>query len=306
MLSNENLTQSMRELRDAVEFKLDTLIPPPDQGPADLHRSMRHTLLAPGKRVRALLTLFAAQHLGGDEQRALSSACALEMVHAASLILDDLPAMDNASLRRGLPANHSVFGEATAILAAIALLNRAFGIIAEDASLDAGPKVRLADILSRSVGSEGLVAGQEQDLKWTPAAATKQDVALVHARKTAALFSAAGEMGAIAAGADEAHIGLLRDFGMKLGLAFQILDDLIDATADMQSAGKDVAQDHGRPSLVLTIGLDAARREAQIYIEEASSLISGSGGDETALRHFAMGLIAGLENKLKAVRGCAG
>ncbi|WP_088342990.1 MULTISPECIES: polyprenyl synthetase family protein [Rhodomicrobium] len=303
MLSNENLTQSMRELRDAVEIKLDALIPPPEQRPADLHRSMRHTLLAPGKRVRALLTLFAAMHLGGDEEKALSSACALEMVHAASLILDDLPAMDNASLRRGRPANHGVYGEATAILAAIGLLNRAFGIIAEDETLDAGAKVRLAEILSRSVGSEGLVAGQEQDLKWAPAEATREDVALVHARKTAALFSAAGEMGAVAAGADEAHVGLLRDFGLKLGLAFQILDDLIDATDNRESAGKDVSQDHGRPSLVLTIGLDAARREAQNYIEDASSLISCSGGDETALRHFAMGLIAGLENKLKSVRG---
>ncbi len=302
MLSNENLTQITREMRGTVEAKLDELVPPPFQTPAQLHRSMRHTLLAPGKRVRALLTLFAARHLGGDEARALNAACALEMVHAASLILDDLPAMDNASLRRGLPANHSVYGEATAILAAIALLNRAFGIIAEDMSLSCASRVRLADILSRSVGSEGLVAGQEQDLKWLADKATKEDVALVHARKTAALFSAAGEMGAVTATTNEDHIGLLRDFGMKLGLAFQILDDLIDATANKESAGKDVAQDNGRPSLVLTIGLEPASREAQIYIEEASSLISGSRGDETALRHFAMGLIAGLENKLSAAR----
>ncbi|NJM34107.1 MAG: polyprenyl synthetase family protein [Rhodomicrobium sp.] len=111
MLSNENFTHIARELRELAEARLDALIPPADQPPAELHRSMRHTLLAPGKRVRALLTMFAARHLGGDERLALSSACALEMVHAASLILDDLPAMDNASLRRGLPANHQVYGE---------------------------------------------------------------------------------------------------------------------------------------------------------------------------------------------------
>lgn len=302
MLSRENLTQLAEDLRHTVEKRLNALIPTPKAPPADLHRSMRHTLMAPGKRLRALLTLFATRHLEGDDRLAMSSACALEMVHAASLILDDLPAMDNASLRRGLPANHQVFGEATAILAAIALLNRAFGVIAEDIAVSASNRVRLGEILSRAVGSEGLVAGQEQDLKWSPERATRDDVALVHARKTAALFSAAAEMGAVTASASEEQIALMEDFGMKLGLAFQILDDLLDATANKESAGKDVAQDKGRPSLVLTIGREAAAAEAQRRIEEASMLIAGSGNDETALRHFAMGLIAGLENKLRNAR----
>ncbi len=299
MLSKESLTQLADDLRFTVEKRLDTLLPDPDHPPASLHRSMRHTLMAPGKRLRALLTLFASRHLNGDDQLALSSACALEMVHAASLILDDLPAMDNASLRRGLPANHTAFGEATAILAAIALLNRAFGVIAEDIALSAGNRARLSEILSHAVGSDGLVAGQEQDLKWSPESATSADVALVHARKTGALFSAAAEMGAVTAAASEGQIETMRDFGMKLGVAFQILDDLIDATSKKEIAGKDVAQDSGRPSLVLSIGLEAASAEAQRRIEEASALISGSGNDETALRHFAMGLITGLENKLK-------
>lgn len=305
MLSNKNFTQLAQDMRHAVERSLDAYVPPSQQPPVDLHRAMRYTLLAPGKRVRALLAILATHHLGGNVSLALSSACALEMVHAASLILDDLPAMDNASLRRGRPANHSVFGEATAILAAIALLNRAFGIIAEDETLIPAIRVRLSDILSRSIGSEGLVAGQEQDLKWLPGLATREDVALVHARKTAALFSAAAEMGAVATGAEEGRIALMREFGLKLGLAFQILDDLLDATSSQESAGKDVAQDQGRPSLVLTVGLEEAAREAQIYIEQASALITQSGGDETELRHFAMGLISGLENKLRATRACA-
>jgi geranylgeranyl diphosphate synthase, type II len=298
MLSQETLTQLAHKLRRTVEARLETLLPPPEQPPGDLHRAMRHTLMAPGKRVRALLTLFAERCCGGLDTHGLSAACALEMVHAASLILDDLPAMDNASLRRGLPANHCVFGEATAILAAIALLNRAYGVIAEDAVLSPPVRVRLAKILSHAVGSDGLVAGQEQDLKWSPGRATKEDVALVHARKTAALFSAAAEMGAVTASADEAQIALLGRFGEKLGLAFQILDDLVDATASRDSAGKDVAQDGGRPSLVLTIGLEAAWHEAQHYIGEASALVAGQGVGEASLRHFAMGLIAGLENKL--------
>jgi geranylgeranyl diphosphate synthase type II len=301
-MSCDALKELTRTLRETVEARLAALTPPADQSPADLHRAMHHTLLAPAKRVRAILAMLAAKDLGADGAAALSSACALEMVHAASLILDDLPAMDDASLRRGLPANHKLFGEATAILAAIALLNRAYGVIAEDASLSAAVRVRLADILSRSVGSEGLAAGQEQDLKWSPAKATRRDVELVHARKTAALFSAAAEMGAVVAGAGEENIMLMRNFGMKLGLAFQILDDLLDATASRESAGKDVAQDAGRPSLVLSIGLEAARHEAQIYIDEANSLIRASCGEGAALRRFAMALIAGLQHRLEPPR----
>ncbi len=202
----------------------------------------------------------------------------------------------------GLPANHVQFGEATAILAAIGLLNRAFGVIAEDTTLSAASRVRLTDILSRSVGSDGLVAGQEQDLKWSPTQATRLDVELVHARKTAALFSAAAEMGAVVAGAPEREVTLMREFGMKLGLAFQILDDLLDATASRESAGKDVARDGGRPSLVLSIGLEAARQEAQIYIDEANLLIGASGGDGGRVETFAMALIAGLEHRLDPPR----
>jgi geranylgeranyl diphosphate synthase type II len=298
-MGNDALTELTRRLRVTVEARLDALTPPADQRPADLHRAMRHSLLAPAKRARAILAMLTARDLGADESAAISPACALEMVHAASLILDDLPAMDNASLRRGLPANHKLFGEATAILAAIGLLNRAFGVIAQDASLSTAARVRLADILSRAVGSDGLVAGQEQDLKWSPAEATRRDVELVHARKTGALFSAAAEMGAVVAGAEEADITLMRDFGMKLGLAFQILDDVLDATASRESVGKDVAQDDGRPSLVLSIGLEAARQEAQIYIDEANSLIRARCGDATVMRRFAMALIAGLQHRLE-------
>jgi geranylgeranyl diphosphate synthase type II len=300
MSGKDELIEIARGLRQKVEAQLDRLIPTSEQPPCDLHRSMRHTLLAPGKRIRALLTIFVARHFGGDETRAMRSACALEMVHAASLILDDLPAMDNASLRRGLPANHQIYGEATAILAAIALLNRAFGVIAEDESLSPDQRVQLTRMLSRSVGSEGLVAGQEQDLKWSPERATPDDVALVHARKTASLFSAAAEIGAVAALASRDQVALMGEFGMTLGLAFQIFDDLLDATADRDGAGKDVLQDGVRPSLVLAVGQDAASNEAQSLIEAATGMLSGSGGgDKTALRHFAMWLIGGLENRLR-------
>jgi geranylgeranyl diphosphate synthase type II len=301
MVNQDDLGTLMQERRALIDRTLSGMVAPASQAPGDLHRAMRYTLLSPGKRVRAILTLLASRHLGGQEEYALSSACALEMVHAASLILDDLPAMDNASLRRGLPSNHQAFGEATAILAAIGLLNRAFGIVAEDKALSDATRTQLSAILSRAIGSEGLVAGQEQDLKWPETSPTRGNVEVIHARKTGALFSAAGEMAAAAIAADEDRVMLMRDLGMKLGLAFQILDDLIDATATPESAGKDVAQDAGSPSLVHVIGADAASREAQRYVREALALIDKSAASEDSLlRHFALTLIAGLENKLKA------
>ncbi len=301
MVIQDNLIKLMQERRALIDRTLDGLVSPESQPPGGLHRAMRYTLFAPGKRIRAILALLAARHLGGNEHYALSSACALEMVHAASLILDDLPAMDNASLRRGLPSNHQKFGEATAILAAIGLLNRAFGVVAEDEALSDATRTRLSATLSHAIGSEGLVAGQEQDLKWPDITPTRSNVEIVHARKTGALFSSAAEMAAVAVAADEDHIALMRDLGMKLGLAFQILDDLIDATATPETAGKDVAQDVDSPSLVRVIGAEAASQEARRYVREATALIDMSAaGADGLLRHFALTLIAGLENKLKA------
>jgi geranylgeranyl diphosphate synthase, type II len=259
---------------------------------------MRHSLLAPGKRVRALLLILAAKQFGAEEESALASACAVEMVHAASLILDDLPAMDNATLRRGLPANHRVFGEATAILAAIALMNRAFGVIAEDRDLTDAARVRLSEILSYAIGSDGLVAGQEADLKWQPVAATRKDVELVHARKTAALFSAATEMGAVVAGINGADAQRMRDFGKRLGLAFQVLDDLLDVLAAREQAGKDVGRDAGKPSMVRTVGLEEAQREAREHIDGAASLIAHANGARGLLGDFAFSLMTSLQNSI--------
>jgi geranylgeranyl diphosphate synthase type II len=260
---------------------------------------MRHSLLAPGKRVRALLLILAGKHFGAGEEAALDAACAVEMVHAASLILDDLPAMDDATLRRGLPTNHRVYGEATAILAAIALMNRAFGVIAEDRALPDAARIRLTEILSLAIGSEGLVAGQEADLKWQPVAATRKDVELVHARKTAALFSAATEMGAVVAGINGADAQRMRDFGKRLGLAFQVLDDLLDVLAAREEAGKDVGRDDGKPSMVRTVGLEEAQREARQHIDGAALLVAQANGARGILGDFAFSLMTSLQNSVK-------
>jgi geranylgeranyl diphosphate synthase type II len=302
METAEPSPEDIRRLRILVDERLTGLIPLAQQAPAALHQSMRHSLLAPGKRVRALLLILTTKHFGGSEERALASACAVEMVHAASLILDDLPAMDNATLRRGLPATHRVYGEATAILAAIALMNRAFGVIAEDKALTEAARVRLTDILSRAIGSEGLVAGQEADLKWQPVAATRKDVELVHMRKTAALFAASTEMGAVVAGINGADAQRMRDFGKRLGLAFQVLDDLIDVLAAREEAGKDVDRDAGKPSMVHTIGLEEAQREARLHIDGAASLVTHANGTPGVLGDFAISLMATLQQSVNSHR----
>jgi geranylgeranyl diphosphate synthase, type II len=302
METAEPSPEDIRRLRILVDERLTGLVPPAQQAPAALHQSMRHSLLAPGKRVRALLLILATKHFGGSEESALASACAVEMVHAASLILDDLPAMDNATLRRGLPANHRVYGEATAILAAIALMNRAFGVIAEDRALTDAARVRLTDILSRAIGSEGLVAGQEADIKWQPVAATRKDVELVHMRKTAALFAASTEMGAVVAGINGADAQRMRDFGKRLGLAFQVLDDLIDVLAAREQAGKDVDRDAGKPSMVHTIGLEEAQREARLHIDGAASLVAHANGTPGVLGDFAISLMATLQQSVNSHR----
>jgi geranylgeranyl diphosphate synthase type II len=302
MDTGEPSPEDIRRLRSLVEERLTALVPPAEQVPPALHRSMRHSLLAPGKRVRALLLILAAKHFGSDEQSALAAACAVEMVHAASLILDDLPAMDNATLRRGLPANHRVYGEATAILAAIALMNRAFGVIAEDRSLTDTARVRLTEILSKAIGSEGLVAGQEADLKWQPIAATRKDVELVHMRKTAALFAASTEMGAVVAGINGAEAQRMNDFGKRLGLAFQVLDDLLDVLAEREEAGKDVDRDTGKPSMVHTVGLEEAQREARLHIDGATSLVAHSNGTPGVLGDFALSLMTTLQKSVNSHR----
>ncbi len=300
MENGEHSPEDIYRLRALVETRLGGLIPPAEQAPAALHHSMRHSLLAPAKRVRALLLILSAKHYRAAEERALAAACAVEMVHAASLILDDLPAMDNATMRRGLPANHRVYGEATAILAAIALMNRAFGVIAEDRGLPDVIRARLVEILSRAIGSEGLVAGQEADLKWQPIAATRKDVELVHMRKTAALFAAATEMGAVVAGIQGDEELRMRDFGKRLGLAFQVLDDLLDVLAASEQAGKDVGRDEGKPSIVRTIGLEEAQREARLYIDGAASLVAQGNGTPCALGGFALSLMTSLQKSVSS------
>ena len=221
------------ELRTAIEQRLAALLPAPEQASTTMVCALRAAVLAPGKRLRPLLTLLIAQRRGTDWRPALDAACAVELVHAASLILDDLPAMDDAEERRGEPALHRRFGEDTAILAAVALMNRAYATVVQCPALAAETRLAMVGDLADTLGVDGLVAGQWLDLHPDDRdnGAVPQLEAINH-RKTGLLFRLAVDWGARAGGASDPERWMLIEFADALGLAYQALDDLIDAAED--------------------------------------------------------------------------
>jgi geranylgeranyl diphosphate synthase type II len=270
------------KLRSLIDARLAELIPNESVDPVPLHQSMRYSLLAGGKRIRPVLTMQVANDLGAEENAALDVACAVEMIHAASLILDDLPCMDDARLRRGKPANHLVFGEDTAILAATALLNRAFGVVADAEHLPAETRLDLTRLLSDSVGSNGIIAGQFCDLRIRHGHGDEvAGLTQMYSQKTGALFVAALEAGARVAGVDDSWVRAVREYGINLGLAFQLLDDLLDTFGTSEQIGKDIGQDDEKSTLASHLGAEAARREVHRYVESAASALAplGATGD---------------------------
>ena len=244
--------------------------------------ALRHALLSPGKRIRPGITLLAYAECGGDMDDAIDAACAIEMVHAASLVMDDLPTMDNARLRRGCLATHIVFGEGTAMLAAVALLNEAYRVISNGNAGDPAQKLWAIRCLAEAVGPEGLAGGQERDIMCAGAdndSFSLNDVEKRHHEKTGALFSAAASIGAVLAGADSDHVAKMRRFGSALGLAYQALDDLIDVEATETHAGKDVDQDCGKATVVSLLGQDGARRSAQHWLQHAIEAADSASAD---------------------------
>ena len=275
----------MSESSAQVKADLDRLIPlldavltgPFRQGEAlRLAEAMRYSLEAGGKRVRPVLCLLACEAVGGTSTQALPGALALEYVHTYSLIHDDLPAMDDDDLRRGRPTNHKVFGEGHAILAGDALLTEAFGVLAS-ADLDPTKRAEALKLLAEGAGWRGMAGGQALDLEGEKVASYDLDhLRLIHRLKTGALLRASLEIGAVLGGAAPAERAALRAYGEAIGLAFQIQDDILDATATDADLGKRAGKDAGRgkityPSL---LGLDGARKA----LSEAT---------ETALCHLA-------------------
>ncbi|MEW6693288.1 MAG: (2E,6E)-farnesyl diphosphate synthase [Pseudomonadota bacterium] len=262
-----------------VETALDHAIPA-EPGPSPLARlveAMRYAALGPGKRVRPFL-VYASGELADADAAALDApACALEMIHAYSLVHDDLPAMDDDDLRRGRPTCHRAFDEATAILVGDALQTRAFELLAEAPGLAEKTRIAMITTLARAAGSQGMVGGQAIDLA---AVGQRPDLAALermHRMKTGALIEASVILGALAGNADEAMLERLTRYARAIGLAFQVRDDILDVTADSQTLGKTQGKDaaHAKPTYVSLLGLDAAQALAGKLRDEAEAALDG-------------------------------
>lgn len=284
----EESSASARELAvKLIDSALDRMLSfRSDDVPDQLKRSMRYSVLSPGKRLRPLLCLHACEACGGTAHDALPAACATELVHAFSLIHDDLPAMDDDDLRRGQPTNHKVFGEDQAILAGDALLSFAFDVLAREIrDAECGRECML--ILARATGPMGMTGGQSQDMTGlvNPSAT---DIERMHLRKTGALIDAAVHMGAVCADADSDSIIALRTYATHLGLAFQITDDILDCVSTQKEAGKSVSKDaqQGKSSYVAVLGLDASRRRAEEELRSALSALDSFDGKADPLRRI--------------------
>ncbi len=250
-----------------VEAQLNQLLPAEDVAPATIHKAMRYSIFAGGKRIRPLLCLEAAKACGAAEDGAcaLNAACALEALHTYTLIHDDLPCMDNDDLRRGRPTNHKVFGEGIAVLAGDALLTEAFAMLAK---VPANARYGVADYVAElacQTGSLNLVGGQVLDLEGEGRSLSIDELRAIHHGKTSALLMASTRLGGMTAGCTAEELAALTTYGRDLGLAFQIIDDILDVTSSPEVLGKSVGKDaHVQKATYATlVGLDAARAEAR-------------------------------------------
>lgn len=262
-------------------FEKHYLLPFADRAVPKLAEAMTYSLGAGGKRVRPVLCMLAAEAVGGDAAAALPPAVALEFIHTYSLIHDDLPAMDDDDLRRGKPTCHKVYGEGQAILAGDGLLTEAFTHLASAGSLSAQQRVDMVRLLGEAAGWRGMVGGQSLDLDGEELTRSGRPYGMdhlqtIHRMKTGALIRVACELGAVAAGADSPHCSLLREAGASLGLAFQIQDDLLDATSTTEQMGKRVGKDEGKGKITypLLLGLDGARKALADATDQALGLLN--------------------------------
>lgn len=285
-------TERLSDYRNRVHSMLDRALPPVSEPPRGLHEAMRYAVLGGGKRVRAILALATGETLGADAERIEPAACAVEFIHAYSLVHDDLPCMDDDDLRRGVPTCHRAFGEATALLAGDALQALAFETLARAPAPDPGGLVR---VLARASGSRGMAGGQAVDLESVGRTLSLEQLERMHLDKTGALIRASVRLGALCAGARDAGIlDRLDEYAHCIGLAFQIRDDILDIESDTEVLGKrqgaDVALD--KPTYPAVLGLDASRSHARALHDRASEQLAPLGRDADFLRALSEFIVA--------------
>lgn len=290
-LRSRSFGEDLRVLARRVNERLPELLPAEAELPHDVHRAMRYAALGPGKRVRPVVTLLVAELFGAGSRAILDLACAIELVHACSLVLDDLPSMDNARLRRGRVTTHREFGEAVALLAAFGLLNRAYSIVAESAQTLAPCRYSAEDMvhhLAVAIGSGGLIGGQALDLSSRPEDLDLERLEAIHSGKTGALFLAAAELGAMAGDARRRDLEAVSRFAKNVGLAFQITDDILDVQASSYETGKDAGQDTHKVTFVKLLGVAGAQTLAEELLSFANDSLEPFGKKADRLRELAV------------------
>jgi geranylgeranyl diphosphate synthase type II len=285
-----NITDYLAEKKRDVDECLARMVPAESEVPPIIHGAMRYSLFAGGKRVRPILVLAVGESLGGARAALLHLGAAIEMIHTYSLIHDDLPALDNDDLRRGRPTCHKVFGEAIAILAGDALMTRAYQVLAELPEVP--DSTRLAIILEIALATgtvEGMIGGQVVDLESEGKPINAQVLEYIHRSKTGALLTASIRCAALAAGANGRQLSALTGFGNKIGLAFQIVDDILDMTASSEELGKTAGKDQKvkKATYPALYGLPSSRQKAQELISAAVAEIGDLGDRAEPLRELA-------------------
>ena len=286
-----DLKPYLESRRALVDGALDRTLPTEETPPTNLHRAMRYSVLAPGKRLRPILVIAGAEAVGGAAPAVMDAACALELIHAYSLIHDDLPAMDDDDYRRGRLTNHKVFGEAMAILAGDALLTLAFRLIADNASRmnDARMIARVVADVADAAGTDGMVGGQVVDLESEGKDVSAETLEYIHRHKTAALIRVSLCAGATLAGGRPEQLAAIRAAGESLGLAFQIVDDILDVEGSLAELGKSAGSDERKKKATYPAfhGLPVSKQKARTLIDEAKRLLEPLGVPALPIRALA-------------------
>lgn len=288
------IQQYLERLREKVDRELDRLLPGEDEFPTSIHRAMRHSLFAGGKRLRPILCIETGRLFGADEAMLLQRAAALETIHTYSLIHDDLPALDNDDLRRGKPTCHRAFGEATAILAGDALLTLAFEVLAGPGPPAEALKLRVIHELAHALGTRaGMVGGQVADLEAEKSGVDAPTLDYIHSSKTGALLRMSVRSGALLAGASARDVARVTLFGEKVGLAFQIADDLLDELSSTEELGKTAGKDRKqhKATYPALYGVEESRRKASELARQACEALEPYGGRAQKLNDLAYYLI---------------
>ena len=284
------LEEYLSQRGESVNRTLDRLLPDENEYPQTIHRAMRHSVFAGGKRIRPLLSIASAETVGGTVSEIESAACAIELIHTYSLIHDDLPALDNDDYRRGQPTCHKTFGEATAILAGDALLTLAFQVLSEMNDIPPERKVRITQELSRAAGTVGgMIGGQVADLEAEGKPVEEEQLHYIHRAKTGALIRSSVRLGAMYAGASKDDYQALSRYGEQIGLAFQIVDDVLDVVSTSQTLGKTVGKDAAQQKATFPAlyGVDESRKRAMQRFTLACEALDSFGDRALRLRQIA-------------------